>query len=197
MFDNLRARLEKLLAEHGPADDPRARAAGLHAALVEAKVAVGTMRDALGVTERELAVERRHLLDAERRGKLAAEIGDTETVQVAERFAARHRERVGVLERKLAAQQEELRLGERDLEELTREYRAARPGAVSGGSPEAAWRDIEAAGGSRPDLDLDDALLRHRHERAMHEAAADAQLAHLKKKLAEQRGNPNKGEQGR
>jgi hypothetical protein len=50
-------------------------------------------------------------------------------------------------------------------------------------SAESAWRDIESAGGVRPDLDMEGELLKAREERRRHEAAVDAQLAHLKKKL--------------
>ena len=54
-LDELRARLDSLLAGQGLSSDHRARASGLHAALVELKVAVGQSRDALA------AAERRHL----------------------------------------------------------------------------------------------------------------------------------------
>jgi phage shock protein A len=185
VFEGLKARLEKLLADHTPAGDPRARAAQLHAALVEAKVAVGTMRDALAATERAVASERKQLEDAERRGRLAAQIPDPETVQVAEQFAARHRERVAVLERKLAAQQEELGLTERDVEQMTAEFRRLRQGISEGPTPaqSAAWRDVETAGGVRPETDLEGELLQSELRRAEMDKAVEAQLEHLKKKM--------------
>lgn len=188
VFEGLKARLEKLLADHTPAADPRARAATLHAALLEAKVAVGTMRDALAATERALAGEQRQLEDAERRGRLAAEVPDPETVQVAERFAERHRERVGVLQKKVALQREELALAERDIEQLTTEYRASRMGTEGARTPqqEAAWRDIEAAGGARPETDVEGDLLRSQINRTQLDAAVEAQLEHLKKKLGKE-----------
>ena len=86
------------------------------------------MQSALVSTERELAIERRQLADAERRGRLAADVPDSETVALAERYAARHRGRVGVLERKLVVQRDELVLAEREVAEMMAEYRAARPG---------------------------------------------------------------------
>jgi hypothetical protein len=188
VFERLRARLEKLLADHTPPGDPKARAAQLHAALLEAKVGVGAMRDALAATERGLSEERRELEAAERRGRLAAEVPDPETVQVAEQFAGRHRERVAMLEKKSALQREELNLAERDLEQLSREYRALRQGAETARSPaqEAAWRDLEAAGGTRPETDVDGELLRSRIERRQMDAAVEAQLEHLKKKLGKE-----------
>src|SRR5256886_13976928 len=72
-------------------------------AVVEAKLAVGETREAVARTERDLTQERQRLADAERRGRLASEIQDRETVEVAQRFAAKHRERTDVLEKKLAA----------------------------------------------------------------------------------------------
>jgi hypothetical protein len=174
-----------LLADHTPPADARAVAAGLQAALLEAKVAVGVMRDALGASERELGNERKQLEDAERRGRLAAEIPDAETVQVAERFTLRHRERIVMLERKIAVQRDELSLAEREMAEMNAQFRAAKQGSVNGSRPEqeAAWRDLQAAGGARPETDVEDALLKSRMDRAMYEAAAEAQLEHLKRKM--------------
>ncbi len=182
MFESLKARLDRLFAEHTPPADARARGALLHEAVVEAKVGLGRLRDGVAATERELAQERGHLADAERRGRLAAEIGDEETVTVAQRFAERHRERAGVLDRKLAAQREELALAEREVAEMTAQLRA-RPAAQADRSLEAAWRDLEAAGGARPGTDAADDLLRAEADAAARQAAVEAQLAALKKKL--------------
>src|SRR5512134_1337787 len=87
-------------------------------AAVEGRAALMKLREALAATERELVVERKHLEDAQRRGVLAEGIGDGETVEIAGRFAARHGERVVVLEQKLVAQRAELDLAERDVQEM-------------------------------------------------------------------------------
>jgi hypothetical protein len=129
--------------------------------------------------------ERRQLADAERRGRLATELPDTETVELAERYAARHRERVTVLEHKLVVQGEELALAERELAEMMSEFRASRPGTGSE-SVEAAWRDLHAAGGERPGSGLDEDPGKVENDRKLMEAV-EAQLAFLKKKL---RKNP-------
>ena len=182
-FESLRARLDRLFAE--PVADPRTRAAGLRDALAEASLGLERMREALGAVEHELAAERKQLEDAERRGRLAAAVPDPETVAIAGRFAARHRERVVVLERKLAVQRDELGLARREIEELTIEVRAAvRPD--SDASLRAAWRQVEAAGGVRPETDLDGELQRAREERELMAQAVEAQLAQLKKKLGKQ-----------
>jgi hypothetical protein len=180
VFEGLKARLERLLQDHSR-PDPRARAAALRDALLEAKVGVSTMRDALENTERELAAERRQLADAERRGQLALQLPDPETVAVAERFAQRHRDRVGLLERKLAVQRDELALAEREAADMLREYRSAQPGA-SFESIDAAWRDLQAAGGERPGLGLDEPSAEKDPDQRLKQAV-DEQLAYLKKKL--------------
>jgi hypothetical protein len=69
---------------------------------------------------------------------------------------------------------------EREVAEMLAEYRAARPGAPFE-SVEAAWRDLEGAGGERPGTGLDDDG-RAEADRKLKEAV-EAQLAFLKKKL--------------
>jgi hypothetical protein len=187
VFEGLRARIEQFLAQHTAPGDARATAAQLHQAVVEAKVAVSQMKDALVATERELTIERHQLDDAERRGRLASGISDQETVQLAERFAARHRERLQVLERKIAVQQDELMLAEREVADMTAQLRAAKQGLGSADASSAqAWRGIESAGGTRPGVDVNDDLLRSNLDRRAHEAAAEEQLAHLKRKLGKE-----------
>lgn len=186
MFERLRDALRAALDAATPPGDLRDLARQMREAVVDAKVAVEEMRSALGRTEAELAAERQRLADAERRGRLAAEIQDQETVQVAERFTAKHRERAGVLERKLAAQREELALAERDLVDMQEQLQSAdRGGPVGGGtaSTEQAWRDLQAAGGARPDTDLQAELLKADIDRAARERAADEQLDLLKQKI--------------
>lgn len=194
MFEGLRSRIEQFLAQHTAPGDPRASAAQLHQAVLDAKVAVSQMRDALGATERELTVERRHQEDAERRGRLAREIDDQETAGLADRFSAKHAERVQVLERKLQVQRDELALAEREVAEMTAQLKSIRGGAgAAAASSEAAWRDLQAAGGARPGVDPDDELLRSRLDRSAYEAAAEAQLAHLKRKMGK---SPDSNPQG-
>ncbi len=178
MLEGLKARLDQLLRESARSD-PRAYAAGLREAVLEARLGIGTMRDALAATERELGLERKQLEDAERRGRLAAVVPDAETVAIAERFAVRHRERVGVLERKLVVQRDELVLAERELGEMTAEAQRATAGNPSE-SIAAAWRDLESAGGARPD---EHERMQADADRQQRERAIEAQLAYLKKKM--------------
>src|SRR5258708_34463920 len=122
-------------------------------AVVEAKLAVGETGEAVARCERDLAQERQRLADAERRGRLASEIQDQETVDVAQRFAAKHRERVGVLEKKLAALQGELALHERELGDMQGQLAPAerdRPLTEAGRSAGRAWPDLPPPRGPRP-----------------------------------------------
>lgn len=179
MFDRLRAALRAALDAATPPPNVRDLARDMREAVIEMKAAVTGLRETAARAVAELEAERRRLADAERRGRLAGEIQDQETVDVAARFTAKHRERVAVLERKVAASREEVALGERDLEEMRAELaRAAtdRPKTEAEQSAERAWREIERSGGVRPDLDVE-------LDRAAREAAADQQLRDLKKRM--------------
>ncbi|HEX7024249.1 MAG TPA: hypothetical protein VF187_05480 [Gemmatimonadales bacterium] len=174
-LDEWRARLDSLLAGQGHAADRRARAAGLHDALIEFKTALAENRDALAAAERELASERRQLEDATRRGGLAAGIGDTETARIAEEFAGRHRERAAILERKEAVIRDEIAYMEREYETLKAQYQTLRQTGGLGSAP---------AAEEPSDREFD--ALRARADRAAAEQAAQAQLELLKKKLGKQ-----------
>jgi hypothetical protein len=185
VFDGLKARLDRLLRDHGRSD-PRALAAGLREALVEARLGITEMRRALASAEGELQSERKQLADAERRSRLAAAVPDVETVAVAERFAVRHRERILVLERKVVVQRDELALTEREVQEMTAQWRSASEGGSRSESLDAAWRDLEAAGGSRSSDEPD--RMAADQDRQKREEAVEAQLAYLKKKMGRKDG---------
>ncbi len=170
VLDELRARLERLLSLQGQHSK-----AGLHEALVELKVAGAQSRDALAAAERELAAQRQQLADAERRGKLAAEIGDQETARIAEEFAAKHRERVALLTRKIDVIRDELAFIEREYQSVASAYRSP------GGPP----RPVPT-----PEPDLDEQELRNletRSDRQAIEQAVKAQLEMLKRKMGKQK----------
>ncbi|MGH7499759.1 MAG: hypothetical protein ACREL3_13010 [Gemmatimonadales bacterium] len=178
VLDGLKARLDQLLRDRAQTD-PRVYAAGMREAMLEAKVGLTRMSESLAATEQELVVERKRLEDAERRGRLASAVPDQETVAVAERFAAKHRERVEVLMRKIVVHRDELVLAQREVEEMAVEVRRA--GSIGASdSIGAAWRDLEAAGGARPE---EGALDHAEGERRRLDEAIEAQLAYLKKKM--------------
>jgi phage shock protein A len=179
MFERLRAAIDAALDAATAPSDKRDVISGMREAVIEAHAALAGLRDGMTRTERELAAEQRNLDDAERRGRLAGGIGDQETVEVAERFVAKHRERVEVLRQKLEAHRAEISLMERELDEMKAQMKKV----AGSSSVESAWREIEAAGGARPETDLNNDLLKEQFDRAAREAHANAQLEALKKRM--------------
>src|SRR5438093_1527900 len=95
VFERLRDALRAALDAATPPGNLRDLARQMREAVVEAKVSVQETRAAVTRAEGELVVERQRLADAERRGRLAAQIQDAETVAVAQPLAARRRARRG------------------------------------------------------------------------------------------------------
>jgi predicted nucleic acid-binding Zn-ribbon protein len=179
MFERLKDAINAALdAATGPPDG-REVLSRMRDAVIETRAALEGMKQGVAKTEQRLTLERRQLGDAERRGRMAAEIDDQETVEVAEVFTGKHRERVEVLEDKLEAQRAELALAERELEEMKGQLKKA----AGSSNAETAWREIEAAGGVRPETDVGDELLRSQLDHAAREAEAEARLDALKKKM--------------
>jgi hypothetical protein len=141
----------------------------MRGAVLEAREAIRRLEREVESTAAALAVEREQLTAAERRGRLAEGIGDRETVEVARRFAAKHSEKVALLERKLVVQREELGLLHRELAEMVEQLRAAEERAGASG--------VEASGVE------DEELIRYRMERAAREALAREQLEALKRRM--------------
>jgi hypothetical protein len=179
VFERLRAAIDAALEAATSPQDKRDIVSGMRDAVIEAHAAVAGMREDLARTEQELAAEQRSRKDAERRGHMAKEINDQETVDVAERFVAKHGERVDVLEQKLEAQKAEIVLMERELGEMKAQMKKV----AGSSSADNAWREIESAGGSRPETDVKDELLKQKFDRVAREAQADAQLDALKKRM--------------
>lgn len=162
----------------------RAVLAMMRDALVEAKVGVSQVRAALDKTRAQLEHERADVETALRRGRMAADIHDDETARVAERYAAKHTERVGMLERKLEAQTSELALAEQELAEMTDQFHAM----AGGGSSSAGAGSAPAAAASGPDspdaaLESDLAGLERAADRSAREADAERRLEELKRRM--------------
>ena len=186
MFKRLMDALERALASATPPPELGEMASRMREAVIEQKAAVGALRAALVKSEEELAFHQRELATAERRRTLAEGIQDAETVNVAGQYAARMGERVAVLERKVAAQREELALAERELTEMTAQLaEAAKRRGVEASERGAAgaWDALGEAGMDRPGTDVGGEALRSQLERAGHEAAADAKLEELKRRM--------------
>jgi DNA repair exonuclease SbcCD ATPase subunit len=186
VFEKLRETIEAMLDAATPAAGSENVLGQMHEAVVEAKASLIEMREQLESTERQLEEQRRQLEDAERRGQLAQGIDDHETVEVAEQFAAKHRQRVGILARKLEAQKAELALADKEFAQMRDQLKQARSqrGLKSEESQrlESAYRDLEDVGGGSG-VNWKDQLLRSQMDAAAREAAADEQLRELKKKM--------------
>ncbi|HEX5436297.1 MAG TPA: hypothetical protein VFW98_04010 [Gemmatimonadaceae bacterium] len=158
----------------------RAVLALMREALVEAKVGLDGVKTAIKATTAQLAAERAELETIRRRGRLAAQIHDEETVRVAAQFEQRTAERVAVLERKLEAEQAEQALAESEIAEMTAQYKSAAAGvwpAGTMGTPSA------ARAGSDADDEAAAAALRRQMDRMAREAAAERSLAELKRRM--------------
>lgn len=196
MFDAFRRSLENLVNGTATPEARREALSRMKDTLVQARLGVDDLRQGVAQTRTRLAAERHELETVRRRKGLADGIGDRETVSVAERFERHHAERVEALERKLAAQEGELVVVEREVAEMTEEMRRVIAGASpsSAGAAPGSVRGSAATGaapGSADDPLADDgsatreaidALARERR-RAERDAAAEERLAALKRKM--------------
>jgi hypothetical protein len=176
MFERLKETLRDALSR---ASSPQGRAAlaQMREALVQARVGLADLREGVDRTRARLEAERAELDTVRRRGKLASDIDDRETVRIAERYERKHGERVVVLEKKLAAQQEELTLAEHEIDEMTAQLRAAYVGVVP---PDAAPSTVpDPLEEARAESDA----LRRDIDRAARDAAAQRQLDELKRRM--------------
>lgn len=189
MFSDIRQALRDLLQGNVPPEGRRELLHVMKDTLVRARLALDDLREGVASTRKRLERERGELETVKRRKGLAEGIGDAETVNIASRFEAQHAERVAVLERKLEAQESELALVERELTEMTQQYRAAAAG-VGAGLRSGAVPTADPAGLEPETLDDTGATLNreldglHRAQRrAAAEADADARLAELKRRM--------------
>ncbi|HYW51903.1 MAG TPA: hypothetical protein VE861_14905 [Gemmatimonadaceae bacterium] len=153
----------------------RRQLAEMKQTLAISRVARDDVRTAYAATMQRLEKARAELETIVRRGDLARQIDDQETVAVAERFAESQRATVGVLERKAAVQHEELTMAERLVSEMEQELKAI---TGIGPSPNVAPEDHDQMG--QPGADSADF-------RGLSDAAraqsADERLAELKRRM--------------
>jgi hypothetical protein len=189
VFDRFRQSLEDLMNRATPPQERREILHRMRDTLVQAKVGIEEMREALARSKQRLEIERRELDTVRRRKGLAANINDAQTVQIAEKYEQMYGERVEVLERKVAAQENELTLAERDVTEMTRELRLASSGATppAGGDAQR-MRDAQAeaegvTGESSSAVREEIDSLGRARSRADREADAARKLEELKRRM--------------
>ena len=192
MFESIREALRDLWQGSRTPEERRAVLTQMRETLVRARLGIEDLQQGLSATRVRLAEERRELETVRRRREMAERIRDEETVAVAQRFEAQHAEEVEVLERKLGVQESELALLEREVAEMTREFKAAHAGAdpaiVAGGTTArarqaAAEAEVEAALGSHEPGGAEYEALRRRQEREARDAQADELLNALKQRM--------------
>lgn len=158
MFEDIRRAWQEAVANFWR--EVRAEEEGLAASALRE---VGRARTQLEGLDGEIADARRRLGEergqaevCDRRARMARRIGDAETERVARAYAARHRERASVLERKADALEAERALCRRDLDEMERAVQAMAPRGpghvlhdLDRDPAEAAFRDLEDAGKAR------------------------------------------------
>lgn len=200
MFDAFRQSLEDLINRATPPEERRTIVARMRDTLVQAKAGVHDLHDALQKSRQRLVAEERELETVRRRRQLAEGIGDAETVQVAMRFEQVHTERVDIVRRKIEAQEAELALAEREVDEMSTELKAAVSGTggvhAVGAVPDPPMPDPAGAAdaGDRAadgaDADVDGAAMREQFDslararaRADREADAQRRLEELKRRM--------------
>jgi len=183
VFDEVRHAFRELLHGNVPPEGRRELIAVMKDTLVRARLALDDLRDGVDATRKRVDRERSELETIRRRRGLAQGVGDEETVRVAERFEAQHAERLAVLEQKLAAQENEIALVDRDVAEMKEQLKAALAGVGSGmraGTVDTAADPLDE---ERAGLEHQLNDLKRAERRASADADADARLAELKKRM--------------
>jgi hypothetical protein len=185
MFESLKSALQDLLGGRVAPADRHAVIADMKRALVSAKLGVDDLRGA-EVTRRRLTAEREALATMQRRKTLAEGINDAETMALAAKHEQQHGERIAVLEQKLAAQDAEFQLAEREVTEMMAALKSANAGVGSGAAPSRAGISDEELG-LRNDSKLNSELdsLARQQARNAADASADERLAELKRKMGQ------------
>jgi hypothetical protein len=137
VFEQLRRSLDDLLERATKPEDRRIVLVRMKGTLVQARLGLDDLRDALAQSRRKLDGEERELATVRRRKEMALGIKDGETVAIAERFEHQHAQRISVLREKIGVQMREVELAEREVEEMKADIRAA----MGGGAPAPASSD--------------------------------------------------------
>lgn len=188
MFEDIRQAFRDLLSGKLPPEERRAALHDMKDSLVHARLAVEDLREAAAKTRGRLDAERAELETIRRRKGLAQGIGDQDTVKIAERFEAQHAEKLTLIAQKLEAEEGELALLEREVEEMKTQLKAASAGVGSGLHAEATGSASSSPGGASMDADRQglerelDSIARAQRRSAT-EAEADARLAELKRRM--------------
>lgn len=114
---------EELEGDAGPRDG------AVYREVARARNQLDRLDEEIGAERQRLAEETQQAEICVRRERMAREIGDEKTARLAAEYAARHRERAAVLERKVEALEAERALCRRDLAEMERALQDGRAAA--------------------------------------------------------------------
>jgi hypothetical protein len=186
MFESFRQSLSDLMDRATPPEERRAGLARMKQTLVQAKMGLEDLRQGVVVTRQRLEAELRELETMRRRKGAATGINDAETAGLAEKYEAIHEERSGVFTRKLEAQEAELLLVEREVADMTADFKRAVSGASGPGTI-----GVDESARAEADSILDDGrnvaseidALGRAGARSAREAEAERQLAELKRRM--------------
>lgn len=189
VFEGFRRSFDELLSRATRPEDRRIVASRMKDTLVQARAGLNDLRDALATARERLGAETRELETVRRRRQLAEGIGDRETVDIATKYEEMHAQRVEVIQKKVTAEEAELLLAERDVEEMTAELKAvmagtAAPGATAPSIDPGGTADVGGIGGEGGAA-LGDEIDSLGRQRAREDREADAarRLDELKRKM--------------
>jgi hypothetical protein len=163
-----------IVSSSGPSSSRR-QLAEMKQTLALARIARNDLREAAARSATRLAAALSELATIERRGEMARQIDDQETVDVAVRYAQTQRATIALLERKIAVEQDELALSEQTVAQMETELRN-----VTGIGPSV--DGASAATGSAEDGGVDPSDFRPL-DSAAKARAADERLAELKRRM--------------
>jgi hypothetical protein len=186
MFESFRQTIRDLMDRATPPEERRAGLARMKQTLVTARMGLDDLRGGITLTRQRLQAEVREQETMRRRKAAAAAISDAETVALAEKYEAVHTERASVLTRKLEAQEAELAIAERDVEEMAAELKTAMLGAAPAGARTTTLgdeldKDLGVGGDSSVAEELDG--IGRARARAARDAEAEQRLAELKRRM--------------
>jgi len=185
VFDGFRRSFDDLLSRATHPEERRAVAARMKDTLVQARMGLEDMRDGLEKARKRLVQEERELDTVRRRKTLAEGIKDQQTVDIALKYEQMHSERAEVLRQKVAAQEAEIVLAEREVESMSAELKAVLGGGGAKTSAPALDPSAEGEGEADKAPDLRDEINSLGRARAHAEKEADAarRLDELKRRM--------------
>jgi phage shock protein A len=133
MFENLRNAFREAIEnfnkeldrDHVPETVDRLLV-GMRDEVAQAKVAMSELETQLARTKKEVEREQNEVATARRRGKMATDIGDAETAEIADQYAAKHAERLRLLEQKATALQGELDFQRKEVDSMMETFKEAK-----------------------------------------------------------------------